>query len=254
MFYTKKRQTTRKKKKEEDDDEDMDLDELARRAIMKDAEGDKRFDVEQFKRKFANSFVIKQYCFLLRFYTSNTTKTNKQVLSMLKMVADDCSAEPLLYQLSLFKTINDILSDPVLSLSEDTNLELVQFCRRLVRNFIDACNNDHKFLPAEFIFLKSGAYMDVYGSEEARLADVEGEDEYVPERSRNTRKRRRSSRKNTEEVDEEPSDHSQEEESQTLTEEGEEEYIFAETQEEEHEEEAEKATPVRSRKKRRRKQ
>jgi hypothetical protein len=283
-FHTKKRQTNRKsKKKTSGEDEDMDdTEEAARRSLVQDFEGEKRFNLDQFKHKFANSFVMRQYFFLFRFYASNSTTTNGHILNMMKMIADECKAGPLLYQLSLFKTINDILSDPVLSLTEETNRELVHFSRKLVRDFMEACNNNHKFMPAEFIFLKGGSFMDSYGSEDAArsLAD-EGDDVYAaPRKSTKGRKRKRRDESDEEEENipvQQPSEDEEEEQERVvltppkdaLNEDGEEEYIFDETQEEPQEETQEEeeetqeapavsATPVRSRSKktnkRRRKQ
>lgn len=284
-FYTKKRESKRRKKAKNSTDIDdnvveYDVDAEALKVLAKDVEGEKRFNLQNFKYKFSNAFVMKQYCYLLQFYATNSTQTNGNIIAMMKMVADECRSEPILYQLSLFKTINEILNDPILSLTEVVNRDMILFCRRLVRNFMDACNNDHKFMPAEVMFWKGGSFMDVWSGEDKIRASVEGEDyeerdddAYIDPvesseiriQTRSTRTSGKRKRSSEEEVEsEEETEQSQDkiddiflEEREmrattleSINEEGEEEYIFDETQNQEEDklDLIEETTPIRSRK------
>lgn len=62
--------------------------------------------------RFAHCKIVQAYCSLLRRYATNSTLTNHCLVKMLHRVAFDCKMPTMLFQLSLFKTLQKILEDP----------------------------------------------------------------------------------------------------------------------------------------------
>lgn len=61
--------------------------------------------------RLANPNILQPYCWLLRFYQENTSKTNHYIVKMLHRIAIDLKMYPMLFQLSLFTVFNKILQD-----------------------------------------------------------------------------------------------------------------------------------------------
>lgn len=51
----------------------------------------------------ANTTIIQNLCWLLKFYKSNSTSTNHYIICMLRRICDDLELSPMLYQVSLWK-------------------------------------------------------------------------------------------------------------------------------------------------------
>ncbi|KAI4330916.1 hypothetical protein MLD38_029155 [Melastoma candidum] len=84
---------------------------------------------------FANSSVIHNLCWLLSFYQSNSTSTNKCIISILRTITDDLGLAPMLYQLSLLTTFYEILAEQKASPQEQYS-EIVIFLTRLIRSLL----------------------------------------------------------------------------------------------------------------------
>ena len=61
------------------------------------------FKVSTFLSAFANSSIIKKLCWLLKFYKSNSNRTNHYIIRMLRRITDDLELSPMLYQVKSFK-------------------------------------------------------------------------------------------------------------------------------------------------------
>lgn len=62
--------------------------------------------------RLASPSLIQPYCWLLKFYKENKEATNHAIIKMLHRVAVDLKTPSMLFQLSLFRTFQKILSDP----------------------------------------------------------------------------------------------------------------------------------------------
>lgn len=51
----------------------------------------------------ANTAIIQNLCWLLKFYKSNSTSANHYIICMLRRICDDLELSPMLYQVSLSK-------------------------------------------------------------------------------------------------------------------------------------------------------
>ena len=71
--------------------------------------------VLNFCSRFANSHVVKTYCYLLKDYRSNSDITNHCVVKMLHRIAFQLKMSPLLYQLQVFKIFQSIMNEPATS-------------------------------------------------------------------------------------------------------------------------------------------
>ena len=60
--------------------------------------------------RFAGSKILQKYCYLLSFHATNSDHTNHCIVKMLHRVAVNLKLAPLLYQVTLFKTFQEILS------------------------------------------------------------------------------------------------------------------------------------------------
>ena len=62
------------------------------------------FKVSTLVSAFANNHVIQNLCWLLKFYKSNSTRTNHYIICILQKICDDLELSPMLYQVSSKKT------------------------------------------------------------------------------------------------------------------------------------------------------
>lgn len=61
------------------------------------------FKVSALVSAFANNHVIQNLCWLLKFYKSNSTRTNHYIICILRKICDDLELSPRLYQVSTKK-------------------------------------------------------------------------------------------------------------------------------------------------------
>ncbi|KAH9307878.1 hypothetical protein KI387_035789, partial [Taxus chinensis] len=111
------------------------------------------FDIPKFISSFADNTIVRNYCWLLIFYKSNSAATNHYIIRMLQRICDDCMLAPMLYQLSLFSMFYEILSDQRTLQSEEYK-NIVQFLTKLLREFFKKLK-DHPFLFVEILFWKT---------------------------------------------------------------------------------------------------
>ncbi|KAH9677426.1 Timeless family protein [Citrus sinensis] len=88
------------------------------------------FKVSTFLSAFANSSIIKKLCWLLKFYKSNSNRTNHYIIRMLRRITDDLELSPMLYQLSLLTVFYDILAEQKSCPSKEYE-NIVDFLTRL---------------------------------------------------------------------------------------------------------------------------
>ncbi|KAL5813132.1 hypothetical protein ACOSQ3_028082 [Xanthoceras sorbifolium] len=111
------------------------------------------FSVYTFISTFANCSIIQKLCWLLKFYKSNSNRTNHYIICMLRTITDDLELAPMLYQLSLLTTFNDILVEQQSCPSKDF-ANIVDFLRRLVRKMFKRMKNQ-PLLFVEILFWKT---------------------------------------------------------------------------------------------------
>lgn len=61
------------------------------------------FKASAFVSSFANHNMIQKLCWLLKFYKSNSTRTNDYIIKMIRRISDDLDLSPMLYQVQLLK-------------------------------------------------------------------------------------------------------------------------------------------------------
>ncbi|XP_048228801.1 protein timeless homolog isoform X1 [Ricinus communis] len=111
------------------------------------------FKVSSFVSTFANHNIIRNLCWLLRFYKSNSTNTNHYIVCMLQRITDDLDLSPMLYQLSLLTTFYDIL-DEQKSCPCKEYASIVDFLTTLIRRMLRKMKSQ-PLLFVEVLFWKS---------------------------------------------------------------------------------------------------
>ena len=132
----KKRRTRRSKKKVEGKEGDGEW--LGGGSDIEDYEEetyeDATFNFDTYMKMFAKGFVVAHYVWLLDKFKLNGQQTNHQALKMLDMIARKCDFLPLLFQASVFRVFDRILSDPSVEGKKEYK-ESVDFVRWVVREF-----------------------------------------------------------------------------------------------------------------------
>ncbi|KAL9412393.1 hypothetical protein AB3S75_045925 [Citrus x aurantiifolia] len=111
------------------------------------------FRVSTFLSAFANSSIIQKLCWLLKFYKSNSNRTNHYIICMLRRITDDLELSPMLYQLSLLTVFYDILAEQKSCPSKEYE-NIVDFLTRLVRKMLKKMKNQ-PLLFVEILFWKN---------------------------------------------------------------------------------------------------
>lgn len=62
--------------------------------------------------RFSNNKIVRAYCLVLADYSRNSDSVNHAVIKMLYRIAVQLKMSPLLYQISVFRTLNEILHEP----------------------------------------------------------------------------------------------------------------------------------------------
>ncbi|KAK9292038.1 hypothetical protein L1049_019992 [Liquidambar formosana] len=111
------------------------------------------FKVSTLVSAFANDTIIHNLCWLLNFYKSNSTSTNHYIICMLRRICDDLELSPMLYQLSLLTTFNNILVEQKSCPCKEYE-NIVYFLTRLVRRMLRKMKNQ-PLLFVEILFWKT---------------------------------------------------------------------------------------------------
>ncbi|XP_012090145.1 protein timeless homolog isoform X2 [Jatropha curcas] len=111
------------------------------------------FKVSTLISAFANHNIIRNLCWLLRFYKSNSISMNHHIICMLQRITDDLDLSPMLYQLSLLTTFYDIL-DEQKSCPCKEYANIVDFLTSLVRRMLRKMKHQ-PLLFVEILFWKS---------------------------------------------------------------------------------------------------
>ncbi|XP_057527293.1 topoisomerase 1-associated factor 1 isoform X2 [Amaranthus tricolor] len=111
------------------------------------------FNMTPLLLSLANSAIISNLCWLLKFYKSNSIATNHYILCLLKRVSDDLDLAPMLYQLSCLVIFYDILNEQKACPNKEyQNIVhfLTTFVRRMMRKM-----KDQPLLFVDLLFWKT---------------------------------------------------------------------------------------------------
>ncbi|KAA8539990.1 hypothetical protein F0562_026682 [Nyssa sinensis] len=111
------------------------------------------FKVSTLVSALANNNIIRNLCWLLKFYKSNSTSTNHYIICMLRRICDDLELSPMLYQLSLLTTFYDILIEQKSCPCKEYE-NIVTFLKTLVRRMLRKMKNQ-PLLFVELLFWKT---------------------------------------------------------------------------------------------------
>ncbi|KAK9065071.1 hypothetical protein SSX86_016454 [Deinandra increscens subsp. villosa] len=111
------------------------------------------FNASSLVSSLANSTIIQNLCWLLKFYKSNSIRTNHYIVSALRRVCEDLELSPMLYQLSLLIIFQTILEEQKLSPCKEYD-NIVYFLTSLVRGMLKKMKND-PLLFVEVLFWKT---------------------------------------------------------------------------------------------------
>jgi timeless len=130
---------------------------------------EKEFDLNAYISGFAHVKTIQAYCLLLQNYRQNSSHTNHCIIKMLHRVSIQCRMAPMLYHISVFKTLDEILND----LGASKMAEMVQFAKYIVAGFFEMAKGN-PCMFAELLFWKrAGDVVELqegYGAMERRRA------------------------------------------------------------------------------------
>ncbi|XP_043717020.1 protein timeless homolog isoform X2 [Telopea speciosissima] len=111
------------------------------------------FKVSGLVATFASNIIIHNLCWLLKFYKSNSSRTNHCIVSMLRRICDDLELSPMLYQLSLLTTFYDIMAEQKSSYCKEYQ-NIVSFLTNLVRKMLRKMKSQ-PILFVEILFWKT---------------------------------------------------------------------------------------------------
>lgn len=140
------------------------------------------FKISTFLSAFVNCNIIQKLCWLLKFYKSNSNRTNHYIICMMRRITDDLALSPMLYQVniwsSIFKAINShmnvtltyVFLDKLLQLSfltifydilaeqraspDKDHANIVDFLTRLIRKMLKRMKKQ-PLLFVEILFWKT---------------------------------------------------------------------------------------------------
>ncbi|KAL8229392.1 hypothetical protein R6Q57_014292 [Mikania cordata] len=111
------------------------------------------FKTSSLVSSLANSSIIQNLCWLLKFYKSNSIRTNHYIISALRRVCEDLELSPMLYQLSLLIIFHTILEEQKSSPCKEHD-NIVLFLTSLVREMLKKMKTD-PLLFVEVLFWKT---------------------------------------------------------------------------------------------------
>ncbi|XP_037090859.1 uncharacterized protein LOC119111135 [Pollicipes pollicipes] len=136
---------------EQPDEDENDDDEEGEETIAEDRE--QEFDFKEFIKRFMTAKVLEPYCWLLRYFDTNTPEANHCVLKMLHRVAWDHHMSAMLFQASLFRTFQRMMDD-VRHSRNPALKELIRFAKFVLRKFFAVAATNKKVFM-EILFWKS---------------------------------------------------------------------------------------------------
>ncbi|KAH7684774.1 Timeless C-terminal protein [Dioscorea alata] len=111
------------------------------------------FNISKLVLSFASEDSIRNLCWLLKFYKSNSACTNHYITCMLKRFCDDLELYPMLYQLSLMTTFHEILAERKSSVSNEYK-NIVDFLSKVARRMLRTIKRQ-PLLFVEMLFWKT---------------------------------------------------------------------------------------------------
>ncbi|XP_044504324.1 protein timeless homolog isoform X2 [Mangifera indica] len=111
------------------------------------------FKISTFLSAFVNCNIIQKLCWLLKFYKSNSNRTNHYIICMMRRITDDLALSPMLYQLSFLTIFYDILAEQRASPDKD-HANIVDFLTRLIRKMLKRMKKQ-PLLFVEILFWKT---------------------------------------------------------------------------------------------------
>ncbi|CAH9069905.1 unnamed protein product [Cuscuta europaea] len=101
----------------------------------------------------ASNSVVHNFCWLLKFYKTNSAITNNSIIHMLQRICNDLELSPMLYQLSLLTIFYDILEEQKLKPCKEYE-SIVLFLTTLVRRMLRKMKS-YPLLFIEVLFWKT---------------------------------------------------------------------------------------------------
>ncbi|XP_076935697.1 uncharacterized protein LOC143602502 [Bidens hawaiensis] len=111
------------------------------------------FKASSLVSSLANSTIIQNLCWLLKFYRRNSIRTNRYIITALRRVCEDLELSPMLYQLSLLIIFHTILEEQKSTPCKDYE-NIVLFLTTLVREMMKKMKNN-PLLFVEVLFWKT---------------------------------------------------------------------------------------------------
>lgn len=113
-----------------------------------DSAKQKRFELDGFRRRFANPSVLKQYMYLFRFYDVNPPEVNQAIIQIFKYIIEELDMEFMMFRASFLKLCFNILSnktfihDSLGTYERKVNEEVIAFVLSIVKNFFKRVDED----------------------------------------------------------------------------------------------------------------
>ncbi|XP_071704507.1 uncharacterized protein [Rutidosis leptorrhynchoides] len=120
---------------------------------QQDATNEVDFKASSLVSSLANNTIIQNLCWLLKFYRSNSIRTNHYVVCALRRICEDLELSPMLYQLSLLTIFHTILEEQKSSPRKEYE-NIVLFLTTLVRRMMRKMKSD-PLLFVEVLFWKT---------------------------------------------------------------------------------------------------
>uniref|UniRef100_A0A915JGB2 Uncharacterized protein n=1 Tax=Romanomermis culicivorax TaxID=13658 RepID=A0A915JGB2_ROMCU len=102
--------------------------------------------------RFANTLLLKWYCWLLNDFENNTTRTNHTILRLLYRIAYQLKTPHALYQACLFRIFQKLAKSPTRSKNPALK-EMIDFARHLLRSFYESAEKN-PLIFMEILFWK----------------------------------------------------------------------------------------------------
>jgi timeless len=102
--------------------------------------------------KYSHPNVVKNYALLLKTYDTNSSQTNHCIAKMLHRIAFDCKMHVMLFQVSIFRTFQRILRDPLTN--SPSIEELSKFAKFIIGKFVKVAQKNKKVFM-EILFWKN---------------------------------------------------------------------------------------------------
>lgn len=153
----------------EENDEDELADEEEEEADDEPTYKEQVFDFNQFVKSFASQKILQPYCLAFQRYETNSVHVNSCIIKMFHRLAFDCMMYCMFFQLSFFRTMQNIFND---NYDNPFYGELVRFNKFVVSKFVGVVkNNPNVFI--EMLYSKSSkeAYIVEHGHEEVKVKE-----------------------------------------------------------------------------------